>query len=85
MYPLGPPPWALADQYDFLRNQEVFTGADPRETSTSHHQFPANTTSTYDGIAVFQQFKPPPGLTFGIVAEELFDLITSNSSKRYGV
>jgi hypothetical protein len=42
-------------------------------------------TSIYDGMAVLQKFKPPPGATFAVVAESLFAMLTSNSSKRIDI
>ena len=36
-------------------------------------------------MAVLQKFKPPVGATFQVVAEKLFDIVTSNCSKRIDV
>ncbi|CAB4024190.1 Hypothetical predicted protein [Paramuricea clavata] len=68
-YPFGPLPRALADPYGL-----------PRKTNN-----PLDATSFYDGMAVLQKFKPPPGATFAVVAESLFAMLTSNSSKRIDV
>ena len=36
-------------------------------------------------MAVFKKFKPPPGATFHVVAEKLFNLIGNVNSKRVDV
>ena len=36
-------------------------------------------------MAVLQKFKPPAGATFHVVADKVFDVVTSNSSKRVDV
>jgi len=48
-------------------------------------RYPENATSIFDGVAVLQKFKPPVGATFHVVADRLFDTVTSNCSKRIDV
>ena len=36
-------------------------------------------------MAVLQGFKPPPGAKFSADAEKVFDIVTSNNSKRTDV
>lgn len=36
-------------------------------------------------MALLQKFKPPPGATFQVVSERLFEMVTSNNSKRIDV
>ena len=36
-------------------------------------------------MAMLQKFKPPPGATFSVVAEKVFDIVISNSSKHIDV
>ena len=47
--------------------------------------YPRDATTIYDGMAVLQKFKPPIGATFAVVADKLFAVVTSNSSKRIDV
>ena len=45
-------------------------------------RFPANGACIYDdGIAMLERFKPPPGATFSVVADKVFDIVTHNNSK----
>ena len=48
-------------------------------------RFPENVASIYDGMAMLQRFKLPPGATFSVVAEKVFDIVTSNNSKHTDV
>ena len=48
-------------------------------------RYPESATTIFDGMAVLQEFKPPVGATFHIVAERLFDTVTSYCSKMIDV
>ena len=48
-------------------------------------RYPENAASIFDGMAILQKFKPPVGATFQVVADRLFDIVTSNCSKRIDV
>ena len=85
-YPLGPLPWALADPYGLPRKTNKAKLAQQLEKQVVIKDcYPLDATSIYDGMAELQKFKPPPGATFAVVAESLFAMLTSNSSKRIGV
>lgn len=85
-YPLGPLPWALADPYGLPRKTNKAKLAQQLENRVViADSYPHDATSIYDGMAVLQKFKPPPGATFAVVAESLLALLTSNSSKRIDV
>ena len=85
-FPLGPLPWALADPYGFPRKTTKASLAQQLEKGVHvTENYPANATAIYDGMAVLQKFKPPAGATFGLVADKLFNLLTSTSSKRIDV
>ena len=85
-YPLGPLPWSLADPYGSPRKTNKATLAQQLEKNTKiTERYPENATSIYDGMALLQKFKPPPGATFQVVTEKVFEMVTSTSSKRIDV
>ena len=45
---------------------------------TVTERYPENVTTIFDGMAVLQKFKPPFGTNFHVVADRLFDRVTSN-------
>ena len=48
-------------------------------------RYPENACSIYDGMALLQRFQPPTGATFLILADKIFDAVTSNPSRRVDV
>ena len=85
-YPLGPLPWSLADPYGLPRKTNKATLTQRLEKNVKvTEQYPENATTIYDGMALLQKFKPPPGATFQVVSERLFEMVTSNNSKRIDV
>ena len=85
-YPLGPLPLALADPYGFPRKTNKAKLSQQLENKVfTEDNYPPDARSIYDGMAVLHKFKPPPGATFSVVAESLFAMLTSNSSKRIDI
>ena len=85
-YPLGPLPWAPADPFGLPRKTNKAKLAQQLENKVViEDSYPHDTKSIYDGMAVLQKFKPPPGATFSVVAESLFAILTSNISKRIDI
>ena len=85
-FPLGPPPWSLADPYGFHRKTNKANLAEHMERGVPlQNRFPVNCTSIYDGMAVLQKLRLPPEATFRIVAERVFNHVTSTESKRVDV
>ncbi|CAB3994853.1 Hypothetical predicted protein [Paramuricea clavata] len=85
-YPLGPLAWALADPYGLPRKTDKAKLAQQLEKQLVVKDcYPLDATSIYDGMAVLQKFKPPPGATLAILDESLFTMLTSNSSKRIDI
>lgn len=85
-FPLGPLPWALADPYGFPRKTPKASFAVQLEKGIHvTDRYPDNAATIFDGMAVLQKFKPPRGATFSVVAEKLFDFLTSNTSRRVDV
>ena len=85
-YPLGPLPWALADPYSLPRKTNKAKLAQQLENKVvTEDSYPPDATSIYDEMAVVQKLKPQPGATFSVVAENLFAMLTSNSSKRIDI
>ena len=85
-FPLGPLPWSLADPYGLPRKTNKAKLSQQLERNTDvAEKFPDNATSIFDGMAVLQKFKPPAGATFHVVADKVFEVVTSNSSKRVDV
>ena len=85
-FPLGPLPWSLADPFGLPRKtNKAKLSQQPERNTDAAKKFPDNATSIFDGMAVLQNFKPPAGATFHLVADKVFELVTSNSSKRVDV
>ena len=83
---LNPLPWSLADLYGFPRKTDKAKLAEHVERGVPlQDRFPVNCTSIYDGMAVLQKLRHPPGATFRTVAEQVFNLVTSTESKRVDV
>ena len=45
-------------------------------------RYPESVTTIFDGMAALQKFKPPVGASFHVVADRLFDTVTSSCNKR---
>ena len=78
---LGPLPWSLADPYGLPRktNKSKISQQFERRIEVAVTEgYPENVTSIFDGMAVLQKFKPPVEANFHVVAERLFDTVTSN-------
>ena len=85
-YPLGPLPWSLADPYGLPRKtSKAKLSQQPERRTTVTEKYPENATSIFDGMAVLQKLKIPPGATFYVVAEIVFGLVTSTGSNRVDV
>ena len=48
-------------------------------------RYPENSCSIYDGMALLQRFQPPAGATFVVLADKIFDAVTSNPGRRVDV
>ena len=48
-------------------------------------KYPENATSIFDGMAVLQRLKFPSGATFHVVAERVFEVLTSTGSRHVNV
>ena len=83
---LGPLPWSLADPYGLPRktNKSKISQQLKRRIEMTE-RYPENATTIFDGMAVLRKFKPPVGATFHVVADRLFETVTSNCSKRIDV
>ena len=82
-YPLGPPPWSLADPYGLPRKSNKAKLSQQLERGiTATEKYPENATSIFDGMAVLQKLKIPSGVTFYMVAERVFEVVTSTCSMR---
>ena len=85
-YPLGPLPWSLADSYGLPRKTSKAKLSQQLERRiTVTEKYPENATSIFDGMAVLQKLKIPSGATFLVVAERVFELVTSTGSRRVDV
>ena len=85
-YPLGPLPWSLADPYGLPRKTSKAKLSQQLERRiTVTEKYPENATSIFDGMAVLQKLKIPSGATFLVVAERVFELVTSTGSRRVDV
>ncbi|KAK3747396.1 hypothetical protein QZH41_012092, partial [Actinostola sp. cb2023] len=85
-YPLGPLPWSLADPFGLPRKASKAKLSQQLERRiTVTDKYPENATSIFDGMAVLQKLKIPSGATFHVVAERVFELVTSTSSRRVDV
>ena len=47
--------------------------------------YPENATSIFDGMAVLQRLKIPSGASFHVVAERVFEVVTSTGSRYVNV
>ena len=85
-YPLGPLPWPLADPYGLPRKTSKAKLSQQLERRiTVAEKYPENATSIFDGMAVLEKLKIPSGATFLVVAERVFELVTSTGSRRVDV
>ena len=85
-YPLGPLPWSLADPYGLPRKTNKAKLAQQLERRiTVTEKYPENATSIFDGMAVLQKLKIPSGATFLVVAERVFEMVTSTGSRRVDI
>ena len=48
-------------------------------------RYPGNACSIFDGMALLQRFQPPAGATFVVLADKIFNAVTSNPSRRVDV
>ena len=48
-------------------------------------RFPENAASIYGRMAMLQRFKPSSRATLSVAVEKVFDIVTSNNSKRIDV
>ena len=83
-YPLGPPPWSLADPYGRKSNKAKLSQQLERGIPATE-KYPENATSIFDGMAVLQMLKIPCGATFYMVAERVFKMVMSTCSIRIDV
>lgn len=85
-YPLGPPPWSLADPYGLPQKTGKAKLAQQLERHiTVTEKYPENTTSSFNGMAVRQKLKIPSGATFLVVTERVFEVVTRTGSRRVDV
>ena len=71
-FPLGALPWSLAYPYGFPRKTDETKLAEHMERGVPlQDRFPVNWTSIYDGMAVLQKLRLPPGAIFRTVAEQV--------------
>lgn len=85
-YPLGPLPWSLADPYGLPRKTSKAKLSQQLERRiTVTEKYPENATSIFDGMAVLQKLKIPSGATFQVVAERVFESVTSTGSRRVDI
>ena len=79
MYPLGLLPWSLADAYGLLRKTnkgQLFKELEKNVPVLERHL--TNVSNIYDGMANLQKLKLPAGVTFRLMAEEVFLAVTNN-------
>ena len=77
-FALGPLPWSPSDAFELPRKTNKAKLAQQLENEVPLvERFPENAASTYDGMAMLQRFKPPPGATFSVVDRQVFDIVTS--------
>ena len=85
-YPVAPLPWSLADPYGLPRKTSKAKLSQQLERGiTATEKYPENATSIFDGMAILQKLKIPSGATFYIVAERVFEIVTSTCSMRVDV
>ena len=80
MYPLGLLPWSLADAYGLLRKTnkgQLFKELEKNVAVSERHL--TNVSNIYDGMANLQKLKLPAGVTFRLMAEEVFSAVTNNT------
>ncbi len=77
--PLGPLRWSLADPYGLLQKKTKAKLVQQLERYvTVTKDYPEKATSIFDGMAILQKLKIPSGATFHVVAERVFELVSSN-------
>ena len=92
-YPLGPLPWSLADRYGLPQKTSKAKLSHQQERCITvqahrpHRKYPENTSSIFNGMVVLQKLKIPSRATcmFLVVAERVFEVVTSTSSSRVDV
>ena len=85
-YPLGPLPWSLANAYGLPRKtNEAKLMQLLEKGKAAVERYPENACSICDGMALLQRFQPPAGATFVVLADKIFDAVTSNPSRRIDV
>ena len=83
---LGPLPWSLADVNGLPRKTNKAKLLQLLEKGTTVTEtYPQNSCSIYDGMSILQKFQPPAGATFAVLAERIFDLVSSCPSRRVDV
>ena len=85
-YLLGPLPWSLANAYSLPRitNKAKLMQLLEKGTAVAE-RYSKNACSICDGMALLQRFQPPVGTTSALLADKIFDAITSNPSRRFDV
>ena len=82
-YPLGPLPRSLANAYGLPKKTNKAKLMQLLEKGTATvERYPKNACSIYDGMALLQRFQPPAGAAFVVLANKIFDVVTSNPSRR---
>ena len=85
-YSLGPLAWSLADAYALQRKTNKAKLLQLLERATPMTEtYPQNACSIYDGMSILQKFQPPAGATLAVLAERIFNLVTSCPSRRADV
>ena len=85
-YPLGPLPWSLANAYGLPRKTIKAKLMQLLEKGTAAvERYPENACSIYDGMALLQRFQPLAGATVVVLADKIFDAVTSSPSRRIDV
>ena len=85
-YPLGPLPWSLADPYGPPRKTSKGKLSQQLERRiTFTEKYLENAAIIFDGVAVLQKLKIPSGVTFLVIAERVFKVVTSTGSRRVEV
>ena len=92
-YPLGPLPWSLADRYGLPQKTSKAKLSHQQERCITvqahppHRKYPENTSSIFNGMVVLQKLKIPSRATcmFLVVAERVFEVVTSTGSSRVDV
>ena len=85
-YPLGPLLWSLVNANGLPRKTNKAKLMQLLEKGTAAvERYPGNACSIFDGMALLQRFQPPAGATFVVLADKIFDAVTSNPSRRVDV